>query len=118
MMRLVAGVSDILAVMGITRDGKLQRALLQFFKPLKYFEVPKGLIKAEWRDLIGGSNALVPTQPPRKDCGHAWSARTGWHAASTFTRFRARRERRAIVRVGRPLDGRIDAKIVEERGNI
>jgi uncharacterized radical SAM protein YgiQ len=49
------------------RDRRLQRALLQFFKPENYFEVREALLKAGRRDLIGnGCDALVPTDPPRE----------------------------------------------------
>src|SRR5262245_50920594 len=47
------------------RDRKLQRALLQFFKPENYFEVRKALEEAGRTDLIGGGcDALIPAQPP------------------------------------------------------
>jgi uncharacterized radical SAM protein YgiQ len=49
------------------RDRKLQRALLQFFKPANYFEVRKALTKAGRSDLIGdGCDCLIPTRPPRE----------------------------------------------------
>ncbi|WP_435022291.1 YgiQ family radical SAM protein [Tundrisphaera sp. TA3] len=48
------------------RDRKLQRALLQFFKPENYFEVREALQKAGRQDLIGsGCDCLIPAQPPR-----------------------------------------------------
>jgi hypothetical protein len=48
------------------RDRKLQRALLQFFKPENYFEVRKALLEAGRGDLIGsGCDALIPAQPPK-----------------------------------------------------
>ena len=48
------------------RDRKLQRALLQFFKPENYFEVREALQKAGRHDLIGsGCDALIPANPPR-----------------------------------------------------
>jgi len=47
-------------------ERKLQRALLQFFKPENYFEVRKALEKAGRQDLIGnGCDALIPTTPPK-----------------------------------------------------
>jgi uncharacterized radical SAM protein YgiQ len=47
------------------RDRKLQRALMQFFKPANYFEVRKALQQAERTDLIGnGCDCLIPTTPP------------------------------------------------------
>jgi len=48
------------------RDRKLQRALLQFFKPENYFEVRRALLAAGRSDLIGsGCDCLIPAQPPR-----------------------------------------------------
>lgn len=49
------------------RDRKLQRALLQFFKPENYFEVRKALEQAGRQDLIGsGCDCLIPAQPPKE----------------------------------------------------
>ena len=49
------------------RDRKLQRALLQFFKPENYFEVREALQKAGRQDLIGeGCDCLIPSRPPRE----------------------------------------------------
>jgi uncharacterized radical SAM protein YgiQ len=49
------------------RDRRLQRALLQFFKPENYFEVRKALMEAGRTDLIGGGcDALIPAQPPKE----------------------------------------------------
>lgn len=49
------------------RDRKVQRALLQFFKPENYFEVRKTLEEAGRHDLIGnGCDALIPGQPPKE----------------------------------------------------
>ncbi|MGD9647505.1 MAG: YgiQ family radical SAM protein, partial [Pirellulales bacterium] len=49
------------------RDRKLQRALLQFFKPENYFEVRKALEAAGRDDLIGeGCDCLIPSQPPKE----------------------------------------------------
>ncbi len=48
------------------RDRKLQRALLQFFKPDNYFEVRKALEQAGRQDLIGaGCDCLIPAEPPK-----------------------------------------------------
>lgn len=47
------------------RDRKLQRALMQFFKPENYFEVRKALEKAGRQDLIGNDcDSLIPSTPP------------------------------------------------------
>lgn len=49
------------------RDRKLQRALLQFFKPENYFEVRRALEQAGRQDLIGsGCDCLIPAQPPKE----------------------------------------------------
>jgi hypothetical protein len=48
-------------------DRKMQRALLQFFKPENYFEVRKALEAAGRADLIGGGcDALIPGHPPKE----------------------------------------------------
>jgi uncharacterized radical SAM protein YgiQ len=47
-------------------DRKLQRALLQFFKPENYFMVREALLKAGRGDLIGsGCDCLIPAHPPK-----------------------------------------------------
>lgn len=49
------------------RDRKLQRALLQFFKPENYFDVRKALEQAGRQDLIGGGcDCLIPSTPPKQ----------------------------------------------------
>jgi uncharacterized radical SAM protein YgiQ len=49
------------------RDRKMQRALMQFFKPENYFEVRKALEEAGRTDLIGGGcDCLIPAQPPKE----------------------------------------------------
>ena len=48
------------------RDRKMQRALMQFFKPENYFEVREALIQAGRSDLIGGYEGLIPANPPRE----------------------------------------------------
>jgi uncharacterized radical SAM protein YgiQ len=48
------------------RDRKLQRALMQFFKPENYFEVREALTQAGRTDLIGGCEGLIPANPPRE----------------------------------------------------
>ena len=54
------------AVARATTDRKMQRALLQFFKPENYFETRRALLHAGRGDLIGdGCDALIPATPPR-----------------------------------------------------
>src|SRR5438552_16803415 len=48
------------------KDRKLQRALMQFFKPENYFEVREALVKAGRGDLIGGCDGLIPANPPQE----------------------------------------------------
>jgi len=48
------------------KDRKLQRALMQFFKPENYFSVREALIQAGRTDLIGGCDGLIPAQPPKE----------------------------------------------------
>ena len=49
------------------RDRKLQRALMQFFKPGNWFEVREALLESGRGDLIGnGCDALIPAQPPKE----------------------------------------------------
>ena len=47
-------------------DRKMQRALMQFFKPANYFTVRDALIQAGRGDLIGGCDGLIPAQPPQE----------------------------------------------------
>ena len=59
------------------RDRKLQRALLQFFKPENYFEVRRALEQAGRQDLIGnGCDCLIPATPPKAALDSAASAPT------------------------------------------
>ncbi|MFM9058491.1 MAG: YgiQ family radical SAM protein [Planctomycetaceae bacterium] len=49
------------------RDRKMQRALLQFFKPENWFEVRRALEQAGRQDLIGsGCDCLIPDRPPQE----------------------------------------------------
>jgi hypothetical protein len=49
------------------RDRKMQRALMQFFKPANWFTVRQALIQAGRQDLIGnGCDCLIPAQPPKE----------------------------------------------------
>jgi hypothetical protein len=48
------------------KDRKMQRALMQFFKPENYFTVREALIEAGRSDLIGGCDGLIPANPPKE----------------------------------------------------
>jgi uncharacterized radical SAM protein YgiQ len=48
------------------RDRKMQRALMQFFKPENYFTVREALIESGRTDLIGGCEGLIPADPPKE----------------------------------------------------
>jgi uncharacterized radical SAM protein YgiQ len=49
------------------RDRKVQRALLQYFKPENWFTVRKALLDRGRKDLIGsGPLALIPADPPKE----------------------------------------------------
>ena len=49
------------------KDRKMQRALMQFFKPGNYFMVREALIQAGRTDLIGGGcDCLIPAHPPKE----------------------------------------------------
>jgi hypothetical protein len=49
------------------KDRRMQRALMQFFKPENYFMVREALILAGRADLIGsGCDCLIPANPPRE----------------------------------------------------
>jgi hypothetical protein len=49
------------------KDRKMQRALMQFFKPENWFTVREALIQAGRQDLIGnGCDCLIPANPPKE----------------------------------------------------
>src|SRR5262249_24993657 len=49
------------------RDRKMQRALMQFFKPENWFTVREALTQAGRQDLIGkGCDCLIPAKPPKE----------------------------------------------------
>ncbi len=49
------------------RERKMQRALMQFFKPENYFEVREALMQSGRQDLIGeGCDCLIPSKPPKE----------------------------------------------------
>ncbi len=53
------------------KDRRMQRALLQFFKPENWFEVRRALLEAGRPDLIGGGcDCLIPAQPPKEALDH------------------------------------------------
>src|SRR5262249_23497150 len=52
------------------RDRKMQRALMQFFKPENWFTVREALMQAGRQDLIGsGCDCLIPAHPPKEAIG-------------------------------------------------
>jgi len=67
------------------RNRRLQRALLQFFKPENWFEVRRALLEAGRQDLIGsGCDCLIPERPPaeavdgrRREATRAFTEQTG-----------------------------------------
>ncbi len=48
------------------RDRKMQRVLMQLFKPENWFTVREALIEAGRGDLIGGCEGLIPANPPKE----------------------------------------------------
>jgi hypothetical protein len=49
------------------RDRKMQRALMQFFKPDNWFTVREALLEAKRPDLIGsGCDCLIPANPSKE----------------------------------------------------
>ncbi|MBO0700038.1 MAG: YgiQ family radical SAM protein, partial [Zavarzinella sp.] len=48
------------------KDRKMQRALMQFFKPENWFTVREALVEAGRQDLIGGCEGLIPANPPKE----------------------------------------------------
>ncbi len=49
------------------KDRKVQRALMQFFKPENYFEVRAALLDNGRKELIGsGCDCLIPSKPPQE----------------------------------------------------
>jgi uncharacterized radical SAM protein YgiQ len=49
------------------KERKMQRALMQFFKPENYFDVREALLSVGRKDLIGnGCDCLIPATPPRE----------------------------------------------------
>jgi hypothetical protein len=84
------------------RDRKVQRALMQFFKPENYFLVRKALLQAGRRDLIGdGCDCLIPSKPPK--------------SATEARRQRAQREASRRPDVERTTGGPRDRRIRRSR---
>jgi hypothetical protein len=54
------------------KDRKMQRALMQFFKPENYFVVRAALLQAGRNELIGSAcDCLIPAQPPKEALANA-----------------------------------------------
>jgi radical SAM superfamily enzyme YgiQ (UPF0313 family) len=106
------------------QDRKMQRALLQFFRPENWFTVRKALLQAGRGDLIGdGCDALIPATPPREALadrrgraaaeygrlvhdatkGKDWDAFTGYRDGEAAEG----RERSVGYRPGRPGAGKV-----------
>jgi len=65
------------------RRRRLQRALLQFFKPENYGDVREALLEAGRADLIGGGpQCLIPARPPNRPAKPARKTRPGGRAAT------------------------------------
>jgi uncharacterized radical SAM protein YgiQ len=104
------------------RDRKMQRALMQFFKPENYFEVRKALEEAGRTDLIGaGCDALIPAHPPRQAIeerrrrANDPAGRDHYHAVANPARGEPAGERGLPNRGYRP--GRKSAKRRQEKMN-
>ncbi len=91
------------------KDRRMQRALLQFFKPENYFEVRRALEQAGRQDLIGsGCDCLIPERPPkvaldhkRREATRAFTEQTsGDHLRGGPTTVRGERARPAAGGVG------------------
>ena len=79
-------------------ERKLQRALVQYFKPANYFLVRQALGKAGRRDLIGGGgDCLIPSKPPPA----ALAARRNQAPDAGGARPKRRRAKTAGYRPGR-----------------
>ncbi len=69
------------------RDRKMQRALMQFFKPENWYEVRKALLSVGRKDLIGDHcDALIPSRPPREALeARRKAAQRAWARAAADT---------------------------------
>jgi hypothetical protein len=81
------------------RDRKMQRALMQFFKPENYFEVREALIQAGRTDLIGGCEGLIAGQPPKEAIEARRRQANALRTLTTTTPFRIRRRTRVTAPV-------------------
>ena len=98
------------------KDRRMQRALLQFFKPENYFEVRRALEQAGRQDLIGsGCDCLIPDRPPkealdrkRREATRAFTEETsGDHIRSGRSGSPSRKQRRPRKSIGyRPERGK------------
>jgi uncharacterized radical SAM protein YgiQ len=60
------------------RERRLQKALLQFFKPENYADVREALEEADRLDLVGdGPECLIPSRPPKIAASEKKSPRRG-----------------------------------------
>jgi hypothetical protein len=96
------------------KDRRMQRALLQFFKPENYFEVRRALEQAGRQDLIGaGCDCLIPDRPPpealdkkRREATRAFTEETsgdhirGGPAQAADGRGGSRQQRRSRKTIG------------------
>jgi uncharacterized radical SAM protein YgiQ len=74
------------------RERRLQKALLQFFKPENYGDVKAALIEAGRSDLIGnGPDCLIPSRPP-KQIENAGKKFTGQTPRKTSAGYRPHRK--------------------------
>jgi uncharacterized radical SAM protein YgiQ len=97
------------------KDRRMQRALLQFFKPENYFEVRRALEQAGRQDLIGsGCDCLIPDRPPqealdkkRREATRAFTEETsGDHIRGGRSGSPSRKQRRPRKSIGyRPKRG-------------
>ena len=92
------------------KDRRMQRALLQFFKPENYFEVRRALEQAGRQDLIGsGCDCLIPDRPPpealdkkRREATRAFTEDTSGDHIRGGPRKRRRPRKTIGYRPGRP----------------
>ncbi len=65
------------------RDRKLQRALMQFFKPANYFDVRESLLQAGRQDLIGnGCDCLIPAEGSHRGARHRANNTDHYHTVA------------------------------------